>query len=132
MTKQILLIEDDPIFTFLLEKAIKGAELKGEIHKFSNGLLAQEFLKKEYKSTKDYIIFLDLQMPIMNGWQFLDGLKDFAEPENSLVFILTSSKDQNDIDILKKNPFVSDFISKPINESIVRSLKEIIVSKFAS
>jgi len=132
MMKQILIIEDDPIFTFLLQTAIKSAELEGEIYKFSNGLLAQEYLKKEYKSTKEYIIFLDLNMPVMNGWIFLDELKNIADPQNSLVFILTSSKDKNDSENLKKNPFVTDFISKPINESIIRSLKEIIVSRFAS
>lgn len=132
MTKRILIIEDAPIFTFLLETAIKSAELDGEIHTFSNGLLAKDYLQEEYNSTETYVIFLDLNMPIMNGWEFLDELNNFASAQNALVFILTSSKDPNDINRLRNNPFVADFISKPINKEIIRSLEEVIVSKLAS
>ncbi|WP_051941914.1 response regulator [Maribacter forsetii] len=130
MSYQILLIEDDPIFTFLLEKGIKHADLKGDTVNFSNGKPAIEFLKNEYSDQKNYIIFLDLNMPVMNGWEFMDQLESFASTDNCMVFILTSSAYRNDIEKLKKKPLVVDFVTKPITEFLLKGIKESIDDKF--
>lgn len=130
MKYQLLLIEDDPIFTFLLEKGIKHAELKGEIISFSNGKPAIEYLTEEYSESNNYIIFLDLNMPIMNGWEFMDQLETFAKVDNCMVFILTSSAYRNDIERLKKKPLVIDFVTKPITEYHLNDIKETIEDKF--
>ena len=126
MKYQLLLIEDDPIFTFLLEKGIKHAELKGEIISFSNGKPAIEYLTEGYSESNNYIIFLDLNMPVMNGWEFMDQLETFAKTENCMVFVLTSSAYRNDIERLKKKPLVADFVTKPITEYILNGIKETI------
>ncbi|TDT41917.1 response regulator receiver domain-containing protein [Maribacter spongiicola] len=130
MNYQILLIEDDPIFTFLLEKGIKHAQLKGETINFSNGKPAIEYLEKEYSDTSNYIIFLDLNMPVMNGWEFMDQLETFAKTDNCMVFILTSSAYRNDIERLKKKSLVIDFVTKPITEYILSGIKETIEDRF--
>ncbi len=130
MSYKIVLIEDDPIFTFLLLKVIKAVELQGALFDFTHGLEALEFLKKDYHKEHKYIIFLDLNMPVMNGWQFMDHFNSFADTRNCMVFILTSSNNQRDIDILKENPLVADFITKPISEPIIKNLKEMILAKF--
>ncbi|MGC1516987.1 MAG: response regulator [Maribacter sp.] len=130
MTYKLILIEDDPIFTFLLEKAIKKANLNGRTTAFTNGSTAIEFLKKDYNEEENFVLFLDLNMPLMNGWQFMELFKTFADPANCSVFILTSSKNQMDIDILMENPLVADFISKPISELTMEKIKEMIDAKF--
>jgi CheY-like chemotaxis protein len=130
MIPHLLLVEDDPIFTYLLEKAIQSVELPGEISAFSNGLKAIDYLKKEYHKDKQYVIFLDLNMPVMNGWQFMEKIETIAAVSNVIVFIVTSSNYQKDIDLLMENLFVADFITKPINESIMKGVKERIASKF--
>ncbi|WP_291962938.1 response regulator [Maribacter sp.] len=130
MNYQILLIEDDPIFTFLLEKGIKHAQLKGETINFTNGKPAIEYLNNEYSNDKNYIIFLDLNMPVMNGWEFMDQLETFASTNNCMVFVLTSSAYQQDIDRLKKKPLVADFVTKPITEFLLKGIKDSIEAKF--
>ncbi|SHJ48216.1 Response regulator receiver domain-containing protein [Maribacter aquivivus] len=130
MKYQLLLIEDDPIFTFLLEKGIKHTELKGEIISFSNGKPAIEYLTEGYSESNNYIIFLDLNMPVMNGWEFMDQLETFAKTENCMVFVLTSSAYRNDIERLKKKPLVADFVTKPITEYILNGIKETIEDRF--
>ncbi|WP_419212904.1 response regulator [Maribacter sp. X9] len=130
MSRQLLVVEDDPIFTFLLEKAITSANLKGDINKFSNGLTAIEYLKMEYHQHEKYIIFLDLNMSIMNGWQFMEILNGLANEDNCMVFVVTSSKNQSDLDILRENPMVADFITKPITEPIIQEIKVMIETRF--
>jgi CheY-like chemotaxis protein len=130
MKYQLLLIEDDPIFTFLLEKGIQHAELKGDVISFSNGKPAIEYLIKEYSEADNYIIFLDLNMPVMNGWEFMDQLETIIKADNCMVFILTSSAYRNDIERLKKKPLVVDFVTKPITEYHLNGIKETIEDKF--
>ncbi|WP_396633067.1 two-component system response regulator [Maribacter sp. R86514] len=130
MNYEILLIEDDPIFTFLLEKGIKHADLKGDTISFLNGKLAIEYLNKEYSDQKNYIIFLDLNMPVMNGWEFMDELESLASTDNCMVFVLTSSAYRDDIEKLKKKPLVADFVTKPITEYLLKGIKENIEGNF--
>jgi len=130
MNYQILVIEDDPIFTFLLEKGIKSSGIQGTIKTFSNGLPAITYLKEDYIKENNYVIFLDLNMPVMNGWQFMKNFDKLADSSNCIVFILTSSANKLDIDNLMESPLVADFIIKPINEIIFKRLKKTIVSKF--
>lgn len=130
MRNQLVLVEDDPIFTFLLEKTIRTSHIEGSITAFPNGLKAMDFLEKEYQKDTNYIIFLDLNMPVMNGWQFMEAFNSVAEPSNCMVFIVTSSKNQRDIDILMGNPLVADFITKPITNDIIAKVKEMIAKRF--
>lgn len=130
MNYQLLLIEDDPIFTFLLEKGLKSVELEGDIFNFLNGLTAITFLKNEFSRENNYIIFLDLNMPIMNGWEFMDQFEKLGNTDNCLLFVLTSSAYQQDQDKLKNMPLVNDFITKPITEYNLKGIKEVVEKKF--
>jgi len=130
MNYQLLIIEDDPIFTFLLEKGINITDLKGEIFNFLNGKPALEHLNDSYSETINYIIFLDLNMPIMNGWEFMDELEKIAKTDNCMVFVLTSSAYRHDIEHLKKKPLVADFVTKPITEYLLQGIKETIEDRF--
>ncbi len=132
MKYELILVEDDPIFTFLLEKAIKGVGLAGTILNFANGLQAIEYFKHNYTLEHNYVIFLDLNMPIMDGYEFMDVFNEMAKSKNTMVFILTSSRSQNDMDIFEHNPFVSRYITKPISEATIKSLKELIEEKFGN
>ncbi|MBU2900886.1 response regulator [Maribacter dokdonensis] len=130
MNYKLIIIEDDPIFTFLLEKGIDHAELQGEILNFSNGKPAIEHLSNSYSKSHNYIIFLDLNMPIMNGWEFMDKLESIATTDNCMVFVLTSSAYRDDIERLKKKSLVSDFVTKPITEFHLKGIKDTIIEKF--
>jgi len=123
--KVTYIIDDDAIFVFVAKKLLEKHQNFGKIIDFRDGNEAIEVLFNE-KAEKPCIIFLDLNMPLLDGWQFLDKLQE-AEFKNDLnVFIMSSSIDANDIQKSKEYSVVKDFISKPINhdklDSIINSL----------
>ncbi|TVZ15835.1 two-component system response regulator [Maribacter sp. MAR_2009_72] len=130
MSYKIIVIEDDPIFTFLLEKGLKATDITGDITLFTNGLTAINFLKEDYNNDNNYVVFLDLNMPVMNGWKFMEHFEVLANPSNCMVFVLTSSGNKLDIDNLMASPLVTDFVIKPINDIVFKKIKNAIQSKF--
>ncbi|GAB4240684.1 MAG: response regulator [Ekhidna sp.] len=109
MAKKILLVDDDPIFLTLAELAIKKERTDVIISKASNGEEALEFIQKESVD----IIFLDLNMPVMNGWEFLEAID--GKPLDSKIYILTSSIDPSDRNKAEENPNVVSMLEKPLD-----------------
>jgi CheY-like chemotaxis protein len=116
----VLLIDDDEINNFISIKLIKKALLNTEITACLNGKLAIELLadiqKNDPDKFPDYIL-LDINMPIMNGWEFLDEYKRLnIDPlGQSRIFIISSSVFSNDINKARSYQLVQNFISKPLN-----------------
>ncbi|WP_424962304.1 response regulator [Ekhidna sp.] len=115
---KILLVDDDPIFLTLAELAIKKEQDSIEIFKAMNGEEAIAFLKSQSVD----IIFLDLNMPVMNGWEFLDALPQ-VDNQGNQIYILTSSIDPSDQRKADENPFVTSMLEKPLDkEKISKAL----------
>ena len=107
---KILLVDDDPIFLTLAELAIKKERDQVEIYKAMNGEEAINFLRNQSVD----IIFLDLNMPVMNGWEFLDVLPEI-ENWGKQVYVLTSSIDPTDQRKADENPLVTSMLEKPLD-----------------
>ncbi|MBB6108128.1 MULTISPECIES: response regulator [Mucilaginibacter] len=126
----VLLIDDDEINNFISIKLIKKALLNTEIMACLNGKFAIEQLsdiqRKDPAKMPDYIL-LDINMPIMNGWEFLDEFKRLnIDPQGkSKIYIISSSVFSNDINKAKSYPLVKDFISKPLNVEKIKELFEV-------
>ncbi|NQZ76586.1 MAG: response regulator [Ekhidna sp.] len=115
---RILLVDDDPIFLTLAELAIKKDSDSIEIFKAMNGEEAISFLKLNAVD----IIFLDLNMPVMNGWEFLDALPEI-ESHDEKIYILTSSIDPSDQKKADQSPLVTAMLEKPLDrEKIAKTL----------
>ena len=103
----IVLVDDDNVSTFVTEQYIRrNLSDPHRIHKFSSALDALQHIvdiNPEY-------LFLDLVMPQMTGWDFLDQLKDIKL--NSEVYILSGSLDKSDIDKANDNIIVKKFLPK--------------------
>ena len=116
----VLLVDDDEINNFISIKLIKKALLNTEIMACLNGKFAIDQLvdiqRKDPAKLPDYIL-LDINMPIMNGWEFLDEYKRLnIDPSGrTKIFIISSSVFSNDINKARSYPLVKDFISKPLN-----------------
>ena len=112
------IIDDDTIFTYGFNKLVQINGLFGQIMHFNNGLEAMEYLSAAENAYKlPDVIFVDINMPVMNGWEFV---KKFEEIKSQLgkkiaVYIISSSVDLRDIAAAKNNLSVSDYILKPIN-----------------
>lgn len=116
----VLLVDDDEINNFISIKLIKKALLNTEIMACLNGKFAidqlVEIQRNDPAKLPDYIL-LDINMPIMNGWEFLDEYKRLnIDPSGKTkIFIISSSVFSNDINKARSYPLVKDFISKPLN-----------------
>ena len=117
-SNRILLVDDDPIFLTLAELAIKKDHDSIEIFKAMNGEEAITFLKTQSVD----IIFLDLNMPVMNGWEFLEALPQ-VENKGGQIYVLTSSIDPTDQRKADENPYVTSMLEKPLDsEKIAATL----------
>ena len=115
------IIDDDKIFVFVLKKIIKKNENFDEVLDFKNGEEVLNILSNK-DNTFPNIILLDINMPVIDGWQFLEQIEKLPNKERLNVFIMSSSIDANDIDKSKSFSTVKDFISKPINNDKLNKL----------
>ncbi len=115
--KKIFIIDDDEMSIFVTKRSLKIREVNAEINSFLNAEEALEILSKPGEAEQPDIIFLDLNMPIMDGWEFLEQLEAISTDKglkNYHIYILTSSLDPADARKAKENDLVKGFIHKPI------------------
>ena len=129
MLEKILCVDDDPITLMLYKMVIAKSSFTKEIITFKNGQEALDYydnLNIESDLCCPELIFLDLNMPVMGGWEFLDNFsnEDYSQfNQKTKVVVLSSTIDPNDIEKSKKYPMVIDFMSKPINKEMLENLK---------
>jgi len=109
--KKVLLIDDDPINNYVNKRLILRLFSVAEITEFLDAVSALEYLK----TNTPELIFLDINMPEMDGWQFLEEYRNY--PNRTKVVILTSSIDPSDRMRSEQFDFVEGFFVKPLNIS---------------
>jgi len=120
----VLLVEDDDVDAMTIRRAISDLEIAGALIRVSNGEEALAYLRGE-GNEKPCIILLDLNMPRMNGIEFLEVVKADAALKRIPIIVLTTSKEQ--CDIVRSFDFcVAGYIVKPVDyERFVQVLKTI-------
>ena len=118
--KNILLVDDDNVFNFLNTKILRMAGMANEIHSALNGQEALDLLNAYYigKFSLPDVILLDLNMPVMDGFTFLEGFRRLKLPRGDSVniIIVTSSEDPRDI-VKAKELGITKYLRKPLSES---------------
>lgn len=111
------IIDDEWICSFLAQKLIQKVVPDSEISHFKNGMEAIDFMKKNRLSplTLPEFIILDINMPVANGWDFLEMLDDLEISNyHPVIYISSSSQDPEDIAMAKKYSSVKGFLPKPL------------------
>lgn len=134
----ICVVDDDDIYKFTITRSIEFHKLVKKILMFSDGEEALNFLTRNVNdnSTLPDIIFLDINMPVMDGFQFMEEyskLKPYVGKKVT-IYMITSSVDPVDIDRAKQIGEISDYIIKPVDpdqlSAIVDTLeKEVITNR---
>jgi CheY-like chemotaxis protein len=125
MYKNFAIIDDEEICQFIIEKVIDDTKLTIKTSVFSNGKEAIDFFTLNVNNPEILpdVILLDLNMPIMDGWQFLDYFAVLKQQikKTIKICILSSSRNEKDIIKAKKYSDVTEYISKPISaEDVIR------------
>jgi CheY-like chemotaxis protein len=131
MTRQILnimLIDDDPVNNLISRETIRHFDPSIKVVEYDKPDEALDFLVEQSKlrtqSLPD-VIFLDLNMPLINGWSFLDEYKHILQFFNADIelFLLTSSVSHKDMQKAQSFPIISHYISKPLTVNVLEKIK---------
>ncbi len=114
MKLNVQIIDDDQVIIFLHKVIIKKSGLSADPAIFSNGQQALNSLLQNFQQGERYLIFLDINMPVMDGWQFLDEIQKLPFEKSIMVVMVTSSIDASDKIKAKVYSQVIDFIEKPL------------------
>ena len=121
-------IDDDDIYTFTVKKIIDNSQLANKTLFFANGKLALDFFNEYLHQITDLpdLILLDINMPVLDGWQFMDEFIKLSPLINKriVVYIVSSSIDRADFNKAKGYEQISDFIVKPVSSAMFRKMVE--------
>jgi CheY-like chemotaxis protein len=90
---------------------------------FLNGKVTIEFLNTDFSSDTHYLLLLDINMPIMNGWEVLDAIENLEKKDNISTIIITSSINYADKEMASKYSHVISYIEKPLSEGLCKEFK---------
>ncbi|HVD97936.1 MAG TPA: response regulator [Cytophagaceae bacterium] len=127
----VMLIDDNEIDNLINQKMIEAADICDNIFVHSGAKGAIEFLKNIEKLAKGpldlylpEVIFLDIDMPLMDGFQFLDEFEKLSDvvKNNCKVVMLTSSLNPQDMNKAKKNKYVLKYLNKPLTQDNLKKI----------
>jgi CheY-like chemotaxis protein len=115
---KVLLAEDDLLTTMICEKMFKLSNFAENITSVVNGKLALEYIEQNKENLPE-IIFLDLRMPVMDGWEFLEKYQHLKAnlPAQPKIFVLSSTLDPEDLKRAKDFSFIERIVTKPLSKA---------------
>jgi CheY-like chemotaxis protein len=127
---QFIVVDDDPINNMVCKYTISSLAPKADIQLFTDPEKALASIKAQYDDgtmSLETVLFLDINMPVMNGWEFLDELSSFPDDLRShfTIYILSSSIDPEDIADAEQHPYVNGYYSKPLSKQTLHQICKI-------
>ncbi|WP_373519717.1 response regulator [Pricia sp.] len=120
------IIDDDAIAVFGLKRAMASIDYKPDLSIFENGLDALENFEKllENDSELPSLIFIDLNMPVMDGWDFMGEITKLIPAQEDMpeIYIMTSSIDIRDLDKAKTYGLETNYLIKPVSADVLEGI----------
>ena len=119
----VVMVDDEDFDTYLVERSYQKSNLDNPFLAFNDGPPFLQFMEdvKNGKEQAPLLVLLDINMPRMNGHEFLAALRDSEKLKHARVFVFTTSDSKKDIDLAYKNN-VSGYIVKPNSSSVLRNI----------
>lgn len=116
----IAVVDDDKIFQLIASRSIKAAQFHGKILQFNNGEEAIHYLEEHANDENELpdVLFLDINMPLVDGWMFMEDYVTLKSRINKpiRIYMVSSSIDQRDIERARSISDIKDYITKPISQ----------------
>lgn len=124
---KIIIIDDDPVNNFICREVIKMVTCKNEIIDFTSPEVGLKYIIENHKNCNEnegVILFLDLNMVTMTGWELLEEFNKLEEAVRNLfsIYVLSSSVDEKDKKRAKEEPSVKDLLVKPLNVDVIKTI----------
>ena len=131
---RFIVIDDDSVNNMVCRFVIKSAAGELEIQTFINPETGFGYIEKEYADNENempIVLFLDINMPTWSGWEFLENFEKLNEQikKQIKIYMLSSSVDLKDIERARSNPYVVDYIVKPLTTKVVSQIISLEVRK---
>ncbi|NML38270.1 response regulator [Chitinophaga sp. G-6-1-13] len=126
LINMIFIVDDDPIHQQIAKIMIERQGICTNIRVFSDAQDVLDHIRQHADKVDELpdLILLDLNMPIMDGWEFLDEYSVFHDqlPKQIRIFVLTSSIDEKDKERVRHYPVVNGYLTKPLSKEIIEHL----------
>jgi len=131
---KVMLLDDDEVNNFICSSIIQKSIPESRVISFLNGKQGLDYLES-LLGKNDYnlpdLIFVDINMPVMNGWEFLDRYKKIANRFNKkiVLMMLTASMSDKDVKKAKTYEIVDDYLTKPLRQDELTKVREDILAR---
>lgn len=127
LPERFIVVDDDRSNNIICEFSLRRFSPITEIKTFLDPEKALEFIKESYTETSfntPTVLFLDINMPVITGWDFLEIFQEFEQivKEQFTIYLLTSSIDQRDLEKAETNPIVKGLLPKPLSAKIINNV----------
>lgn len=123
---RVCIVDDDELFQFVMRQHFERLELAVHIDKFTDGEQALNYIKNHINAEDELpdLILLDVNMPYMDGWQFMREFVQLYLPKQIKIYILTSSTHESDLGMAKEFPTLAGYLVKPIGRNVILEIVE--------
>ncbi len=124
MDFKVALVDDDAVVLFLHQVLVKRSCLPPVVFSCKNACDAIKELEFRKVHSTPFLLLLDINMPVMNGWQFLETIQEKPYKENIFVALVTSSINMQDRKTAEQYPQVIHYFEKPLTAESLNHLCE--------
>lgn len=129
MNKNIMIVDDDAVSNFVCASTIEQTGISNDIRDFVTAREALDFIENAIRNEPAVLpdlILLDINMPVMNGWDFIEAYRKIMPslPKPIVIIILTSSVYLKDKEKAATYPEIADYASKPLDNTILLEFNE--------
>lgn len=122
--KICFIVDDSEVDIFILSKALKAVGLEGEVRTYHHGKEAFDAMMDRLNKGEPLpdIVLLDVNMPVWDGWDFLDALQTVKSDRMPHVYVMSSSHEPEDMERALSYTMVDDYLRKPVSPNDLKGV----------
>ena len=121
---KIILVEDDDSNSLLIKRMLERAEVTQEIILFDNGFEFLSYISENIHSGEKYLVLLDLNLPVLNGFQILEKLRNIASMDKLPVYVMSTTVRRSDVEQAYSSG-CTNFLRKPITyDNLINKIQQ--------